>query len=214
MGWCSVAKARHIGRRKRLPHLVILTASLGICQVGWTQSPTYGIGRTPTAEEMRAWDISISPTGKELPPGHGTAKEGAALYLRKGCAGCHGASGYSAGHAPTLIRRKDPPPAASAPPVMCLAPCVNDSNTMAIHSPFATTIWDYINRGMPLGKEGTLTPDEVYALTAFLLYKNDVIREDEVMDAQSLPKVKMPNRDGFALPEPWKHGNPRLQGYP
>jgi cytochrome c len=92
---------------------------------------------------------------------------------------------------------------------------VNDSNVMAIHSPFATTLWDYINRGMPLGKEGSLTPDEVYALTAFLLYKNDVVKEDEVMDAESLPKVKMPNRDGFALPpEEWKHGTPRLQGYP
>ena len=85
---------------------------------------------------------------------------------------------------------------------------------MAVHSPFATTIWDYINRGMPLGKEATLTPDEVYALTAFLLYKNDVIRDDEVMDAQSLPKVKMPNRDGFALPPEWKHGTSRLTGIP
>jgi cytochrome c len=91
---------------------------------------------------------------------------------------------------------------------------VNDANTMGVHSPFATTIWDYINRGMPLGKEGTLTPNEVYALTAFLLYKSDVIKEDEVMDAQSLPKVKMPNHDGFGLPPEWKHGTPRLQGYP
>ena len=85
---------------------------------------------------------------------------------------------------------------------------------MALRSPYAVTMWDYISRGMPLGKEGTLTPNEAYALTAFLLYKNDVIQEDEVIDAQSLPKVKMPNRDGFApLPE-WKHGTPRLQGYP
>ena len=96
----------------------------------------------------------------------------------------------------------------------CLAPCVNDANTMGVHSPFATTIWDYINRGMPLGKEGTLTPNEVYALTALLLYKSDIIKEDEVMDPRSLPKVKMPNRDGFALPPEWKHGTPRLQGYP
>ena len=72
----------------------------------------------------------------------------------------------------------------------------------------------YINRSMPIGREGTLKPDEVYALTAFLLYKNDVIKEDEVLDAQSLPNVKMPNRDGFALPPDWKHGMPRLQGYP
>ena len=98
--------------------------------------------------------------------------------------------------------------------VPCLAPCVNDSNAMAVHSPFATVIWDYINRGMPLGKEGSLTSDEVYSLTAFLLFKNNVIQENEVMDAQSLPKVKMPNQNGFALPPEWKRGEPRLRGYP
>jgi cytochrome c len=189
---------------------LLVTTIFGICQTGWTQAPTYGLGRTPSAEEIRAWDIAISPTGKELPSGQGTAKEGAVLYVRKGCGGCHGVTGSGA-HAPTLISRKGTQTAASVP---CLAPCVNDANTMGVHSPFATTIWDYINRGMPLGKEGTLSPNEVYALTAFLLYKNDVIKEDEVMDAQSLPKVKMPNRDGFAVPPAWKHGTPRLQGYP
>jgi cytochrome c len=192
------------------PKFLLVAVILGICQTGWTQSPTYGLGRTATAEEIRAWDIAISPTGKELPPGKGTAKEGAALYVKKGCAGCHGAEGSGA-HAPTLISRKGPRTAPSTP---CLAPCVNDANTMGVHAPFATTIWDYINRGMPLGAEGTLTPNEVYALTAFLLYKHDVIKEDEVMDAQNLPKVKMPNRDGFALPPDWKPAEPRLQGYP
>ena len=195
------------------PKLFLITAALGICQTAWTQSPTYGVGRTPTAEEIRAWDIAISPTGKELPQGKGTAKEGAALYVQKGCSGCHGANG-SGGHAPTLISRKDAKTAPSMPSMPCLAPCVNDANSMGVHSPFATTLWDYINRGMPLGEEGSLTANEVYSLTAFLLYKNDVIKEDEVMDAQSLPKVKMPNRDGFALPPEWKHGTPRLQGYP
>jgi cytochrome c len=195
--------------RSLLVAAILVAAILAVCPTAWTQSPTYGLGRTPAAEEIRAWDIAISPTGKELPPGHGTAKEGAALYVRKGCAGCHGATGSGA-HAPTLISRKGTQTAASVP---CLAPCVNDSNTMGVHSPFATTIWDYINRGMPLGKEGTLSPNEVYALTAFLLYKNDVIKEDDVMDAQTLPKVRMPNRDGFALPPEWAHGTPRLQGY-
>jgi cytochrome c len=86
---------------------------------------------------------------------------------------------------------------------------------MALHAPYATVMWDYINRGMPLGKEGSLKPDEVYALTAYLLFKNGVIREDDVMDAQSLPKVVMPNRQGSALPaQAWKHGMPRLQNYP
>ncbi|HLI84435.1 MAG TPA: c-type cytochrome [Bryobacteraceae bacterium] len=178
--------------------------------VAWTQSPTYGLGRTPTAEEIRKWDIAISPEGKELPQGRGTAKEGATLYVQKGCAGCHGAKG-SGMHAPTLISRKDVKPDPSA---FCLSPCVNDLNTMSLHSPYATTIWDYINRGMPLGKEGSLTPNEVYSLTAFLLFKNGVIKEDEVLDAQSLPKVQMPNRNGYALPPDWKRGEPRLRNYP
>src|SRR5215472_3642745 len=191
--------------------LLLPVAVLVVCQAAWTQSPTYGLGRAPTADEIRAWDIAISPTGKELPEGHGTAKEGETLYRSKGCAGCHGATG-SGMHAPTLISRKDVKP---NPAAFCLAPCVNDANSMSLHSPFATTIWDYINRGMPLGNEGSLKPDEVYALTAYLLYKNDVIKEDDVMDAQSLPKVKMPNHDGHALPpDEWKHGAPRLRNYP
>jgi S-disulfanyl-L-cysteine oxidoreductase SoxD len=190
--------------------IAAVTAVFALCQSAWTQTPTYGVGRTPTPEEIRAWDIAISPTGKELPQGHGSAKEGAALFVSKGCGGCHGASG-SGGHAPTLVPSKGSQPAMA---MTCLAPCVNDSNAMAIHSPFATTIWDYINRGMPLGKEGSLTPNEVYALTAYILYKSNVVKEDDVMDAESLPKVKMPNRDGFALPPAWKHGAPRLQGYP
>jgi len=189
---------------------LVLAALLVICDAAWAQSPTYHLGRTPTPEEIRTWDIAISPAGTELPEGHGTAKEGEALYRSKGCAGCHGAAGSGA-HAPTLIARKDVQSKAAA---FCLAPCVNDSNAMAIHSPFATTIWDYINRGMPLGKEGSLSPNEVYALTAFILYKNNVIKEDELMNKQNLPKVKMPNYDGFALPPAWKHGEPRLQGYP
>ena len=193
-----------------LPRFLLVAAAFVLGETAWTQSLNYGLGRAPNSEEVRAWDIAISPTGKELPEGHGTAKEGEVLYRSKGCAGCHGAVGSGA-HAPTLISRKNVTPNAAA---FCLAPCVNDTNSMALHSPFATTIWDYIHRGMPLGKEGSLTPNEVYALTAFILYKNDVIKEDDALDKQSLPKVKMPNRDGFALPPAWKHGEPRLHGYP
>jgi cytochrome c len=196
---------------------------LAMSQLGSAQSPTYGVGRAPTAEEIRAWDITISPTGKELPPGHGTAKEGAQFYVQKGCAGCHGPTG-SGGRAPTLISNKGTQtnttntstmPGMPGMAVPCLAPCVNSSNVIALRSPYATVMWDYINRGMPINKEGTLTPDEVYSLVAFLLYRNGVIKEDDVLDAQSLPKVKMPNANGFALPaEEYKHGRPRLQGYP
>jgi hypothetical protein len=182
--------------------LLLPVVILGVCHAGWAQSPTYGVGKTPSAEEIRAWDIAISPTGKELPPGRGTAKEGAQLYAQK-CVACHGATG-SEGPAPMLIKRQNPP----ANPGPCLNPCIRDANVMAVHSPYATTIWDYINRAMPFKQEGTLKPDEVYALTAFILYKNGVIQEDDVLDAQSLPQVKMPNRDGYAIPD-WKPGMPR-----
>ncbi len=193
-----------MGMFKLLP----LGSILVVC--AWAQSPTHGLGRTPTAEELRSWDISISPTGKELPPGRGTAKEGAQIFVRKGCAGCHGATGIGA-LAPALIKGGP----AKAPAGMEGMHMVPDTGIMALRSPYAVTIWDYISRGMPLGKEGTLTPNEVYALTAFLLYKNEVIqKDDEVMDAQSLPKVKMPNSQGFAFAPEWKHGTPRLPGYP
>jgi len=166
------------------------------------QSPTYGVGRTPTAEELRAWDISIGPAGEELPPGRGSAKEGAQIYRAK-CAACHGATGIG-GSAPILKSRQGKE-----------VPLWNRGRILPLRSPFPTLVWDYINRAMPLNREGTLTADEVYSLTAFLLYINEVIpSEDQILDAQSLPKVKMPNKDGFALPPEWKHGEPRLQGYP
>jgi cytochrome c len=179
---------------------------VGLCYPAQAQSPTYGLGRTPSAEEIRAADIMISPTGKELPPGSGAAKEGAPLYAQK-CASCHGGTG-AGGRAPMLIKPDSTAAAEPGKQPPCLSPCIRGSNVMALHSPYATTIWDYINRGMPFAKEGTLKPNEVYALTAFLLYKNGVIPEEQVLDAQSLPQIKMPNRDGYALPE-WKHGMPR-----
>jgi cytochrome c len=85
---------------------------------------------------------------------------------------------------------------------------------LPLRSPFATTVWDYINRGMPLGNEGTLTPNEVYALTAYLLFINQVIPENEVLDQQSLPKVKMPIGDDYASLPDWKPKSRRLPGYP
>jgi hypothetical protein len=85
---------------------------------------------------------------------------------------------------------------------------------LPLRAPFATTVWDYINRGMPLNREGTLTPDEVYSLTAFLLFINDVIPEDQALDQQSLPKVKMPIGDNYAALPNWKPRTKRLPGYP
>jgi mono/diheme cytochrome c family protein len=166
------------------------------------QSLTYGVGRTPTAEEIRAWDISIGPTGEELPQGRGTVREGAQLYRAKGCAGCHGATAID-GKAP-LLKSK------AGPEVELWA----RGRILPLRAPFATTVWDYINRAMPLNREGTLTADEVYSLTAFLLFINDVIAEDEVLDAKSLPKVKMPIGDDYAALPEWKPRTPRLKGYP
>jgi hypothetical protein len=86
---------------------------------------------------------------------------------------------------------------------------------LPIRSPFATTVWDFINRGMPLGQEGTLTPDEVYSITAYLFFLNDVIEDDlMVIDEVSLPQIQMPNRDNWAQVPDWFPGQPRLQGYP
>jgi mono/diheme cytochrome c family protein len=164
-------------------------------------SPKYGIGSTPTAEELRAWDISIGPTGTELPPGRGTPKEGAQIYAAK-CAGCHGKTGTE-GRAPVLKGKDEPTKDTWA-----------RGRILPIRAPFATIVWDYINRAMPLGREGTLTADEVYALSAFLLQINGVIPEDQALDAQNLPKVKMPIGDAYADLPDWKPKSPRLKGYP
>ena len=180
--------------------VLVFVLLMGVCALA--QSPTYGVGRTPSAEEIRAWDISIGPTGEELPPGRGSAKEGAQVYRTKGCAGCHGATGIG-GNSP-ILKSKD----GANPNVW------ERGRILPIRSPFATTVWDYINRAMPLNREGTLTADEVYALTAFLLYINDVIPEDQILDAQSLPKVKMPLGDKYAALPEWKPKTPRLKGYP
>lgn len=177
-------------------------AALALLLAGPAAAQTYGLGRTPTPDELRAMDISISPTGEELPEGHGSAKEGAVVFQQKGCAGCHGKAGMG-GMAPELQVSG----AGGSSRFF-------DGRILPLASPSATTVWDFIHRGMPLGKEGTLTPNEVYALTAYLLFVNHVIPEDQVLDKESLPKVQMPRKDDYArLPE-WKHGAPRLQGYP
>ena len=178
-----------------LRSFLVLVAILGLCIAASAQSPTYGLGKPPSPETIKSLDIAISPDGKELPAGHGTATEGAPLFAQK-CAACHGKEGYG-GRAPELIKPATPP--ANQPP--CLSPCIRGANVMAIHSPYATTIWDYINRGMPFGKEESLTPNEVYAITAFLLYKNGVIPQTQVVDEKNLPQIKMPNANGYVLPD-------------
>ena len=191
-----------MGSRRILPFAFVLPVLLIGGASALAQGPTYRIGRTPTPEEIKALDISIGPTGEELPPGKGNAKEGAQLYRTKGCAACHGATGLE-GTAP-ILKSKDP----KNPDVWARG------RILPLRAPFAATVWDYINRGMPLNREGTLTPDEVYSLTAFLLFINDVIPEDQALDQQSLPQIKMPIGDHYATLPDWKPRTKRLQGYP
>jgi len=162
-----------------LPAVLLLA-----CGVSWAQGPTYKLGRTPTEAEVKAWDHAVGPEGKELPAGSGSAVEGAKVFAAK-CSFCHGrnaegifpwprlAGGVGTLNTPTPIR------------------------SSGSYLPYATTIWDFINRAMPRDAEGTLSPSEVYAVTAFILFKNGTIKETDVLDKKSLVEVKMPNRDGF-----------------
>jgi cytochrome c len=191
-----------MGSRK-LAAILLLLGSPVLGSAALAQSaPTYGLGRSPSAEEIRARDINISETGVELPPGRGTPKEGAKVFTLQGCIVCHGEEGVG-GVGPALKSKTSQD-----------LPIWKRERILPLRSPFATTVWDYINRGMPLGREGTLKPDEVYALTAYLLFVNKVIPEDTVLDEKSLPKVKMPIGDGYAKLPDWAPRTPRLKGYP
>ena len=187
----------------KLAAILLLLGSPVLVSSALAQSaPTYGLGRTPSAEEIRARDINISSTGEELPPGHGTPKEGAKVWMLQGCVLCHGAEGEG-GLGPRLKSKTSED-----------LPIWKRERILPLRAPFATTVWDYIHRGMPLGREGTLTPDEVYAVTAYLLFLNKVIPEDTVLDEKSLPKVKMPIGVFYGRLPDWKPGTRRLEGYP
>jgi cytochrome c len=163
-----------------VPALTVAT-----CVSTAAQTPNYkNVGRTPTAQEIQAMDIAISTDGKELPPGSGNAKTGARLFAEK-CAACHGENQEGSSQAPALVGGKG------------TLTSLHPKMTAGSYWPFATTIFDYIRRAMPRYQEGSLKVDEVYSLTAFILYRNDIIKEDDVINATTLPKIKMPNRDGF-----------------
>lgn len=140
-------------------------------------------GHPATADEVRAWDISIPPDGRGLPPGSGTAKQGAAVYAAK-CVACHGERGVGkpadalVGGIGTL---------ASTAPL----------KTVGSYWPYATTLFDYVRRAMPYDKPMSLSSDEVYAVSAYILSLNGIIPENATIDAGTLPKVNMPNRNGF-----------------
>src|ERR1051325_7471250 len=157
---------------------IVLVITCAASLEGLAQLPNFGVGRTPSAAEIRARDITVGTAGKELPPGRGTAKEGAVIFANR-CAHCHGVNRESTGQFPALSGPK----------------------TEIVTYPFATTIWDFINSAMPrrvpdIGlRDGTLTADEVFSLTSFILFRNNIIKETDVLDAHSLPRVKMPKRD-------------------
>jgi len=159
------------------------------------QMPTYGLGRAPTEEEIRKWNNDVGVEGKELPPGSGTAKAGAAIYAQK-CVKCHGATGREGPAHGTV---------AMVGEGALKGGDINPNKTIANYYAFATSLWDYINRAMPMFNEGSLSANEVYSLTALLLYWNRVIKEDTVLDAKTLPKIQMPNRNVFIPPWPPKY---------
>ena len=147
------------------------------------QSPKFGVGRPPTAEELLDRATAIAPDGTGLPEGSGSVVEGRTLFSAQ-CARCHGPSGEG-GVGARLVGGQGT--LATARPI----------RTVGSFWPYSTTLWDYINRAMPFDKPGMLTASEVYAAAAFVLNLNGIIPDDAVMNAASLPKVRMPNRDGF-----------------
>ena len=157
------------------------------------------IGRSPTPSEMKFWSVPIAPTGRGLPAGRGNALQGRTVFLRK-CAGCHGDLGE--GHdpvGPQLVGGIGS--LATTHPVL----------TVGSYWPYSTSVWDYIHRAMPYYPDpGTLTADETYAVTAYILELNGLIGRMEEMNGITLPKVKMPNRDGFVDdPRPDVHPRPK-----
>ena len=156
------------------------------------QSPAFGVGRPPTPDEIRGLGAAIAPDGGGLPKGSGTVAEGRTVFAAR-CASCHGpkGEGEAGGVGAPLVGGQGT--LATARPL----------KTVGSFWPYATTVWDYVNRAMPFDQPGLLKPQDVYAVVGYILNLNGIIGEDVVMDAASLPKVKMPNRDGFvADPRP------------
>ena len=142
------------------------------------------LGQPISAADIAPWDISIGPDGAGLPPGSGTARQGESVYVAN-CQACHGPKG--AGKPNDALVGGIGTLASGKPPV----------RTVGSYWPYATTLFDYVRRAMPFQNSKSLSADEVYAVSAYILSLNGIIGPDDVLDAQSLPKVRMPNRDGF-----------------
>jgi cytochrome c len=155
-----------------------------VASAAWaTGAPPPGLGQTPSIQQLSDIDISIPPSGQGLPAGSGSATQGAAIFSAK-CQVCHGQSGVGG---PNDRLTGGIGSLATPKPV----------KTVASYWPYATTVFDYIRRAMPLTAPQSLTNDEAYALTAYLLSVDGIVSKDAVLDAKSLPQIKMPNRDGF-----------------
>jgi mono/diheme cytochrome c family protein len=164
-------------------------AALALC--AWASAllhgQTYGLGRSVPLEEIRKYDALIPPSGEGLPAGSGTAEKGKAIYAAQ-CARCHGATGRE-GPEDVLVGG------------MGSLGTPKPAKTVGSYWPYATTLWDYLNRAMPFDRPGVLSADDVYSVTAYVLQLNGVVSATDVLDATSLPKIRMPNRDGF-IPDP------------
>jgi cytochrome c len=166
----------------RIVHLAAVAVLFSSVTV-LAQLPRFGVGHAPTDEDTRRLGIVVAPDGTGLPPGSGTAVAGKDVFATR-CAACHGPNGEG-GDGPALVGGQG----TLATP--------RPKKTVGSYWPYATTVWDYVNRAMPFNKPGTLTHDEVYAVSAYILFLNDIIGETQELNAKSLPLIKMPNRDGF-----------------
>ena len=167
---------------RRLREFAVLLALALVSSAAFAQAPN--LGKPINRAEIAAWDINILPDGAGLPPGSGTPAEGARIYAAK-CSLCHGENGKGGPNAPLV----------GGGPIKDM----ESEKTIANFWPFATTIFDYIRRAMPWRQPRSLANEEVYALTAYILSLNHLIGENDTMNAQTLPKVRMPNRDGFII---------------
>ena len=154
-----------------------------------TQAGGYGLGRPATAEEIAAWDIDVNPAGVGLPAGRARAADGAKVWAAK-CASCHGERGEGNERYPRLVGRD---PEEGFP----FGRQLKYVRTVGNYWPYATTLYDYIYRAMPPTAPGSLAPAEIYGVVAWLLAENRIIAPGVVIDAVSLPRVRMPARDRF-----------------
>ena len=166
----------------------IAAAALAACAVQQPSSKPPALGVAAGADLIAGFDISIPPSGAGLPPGSGSVKQGEAVYTAK-CQACHGEKG--AGKPADQLVGGQGSLATNAP-----------ARTVGSYWPYATTLFDYVRRAMPTTNPLSMTSDEVYAVSAYLLNLNGIVPADAVMNAQTLPQVKMPNRDGFI--DSWK----------